>query len=178
MKKIIIFVLGMLVTFSAFAQKVGPSNFVSAITTTYSDSKAAVDTLYHDGKALVSTIYDDAKNLTSTIYPDVKAAVAQIASAIGVAAEYVWLALVKSFIVKGAVEILHLIFALIFIIFGCVLFSKNFKSAQITWKIIPGIVVAIIGLIIACNVDYYVMLTGLINPEYGAIDYILKFVKA
>jgi hypothetical protein len=39
-------------------------------------------------------------------------------------------------------------------------------------------IVVIIGLIIACNVDYYTMLTGLINPEYGAIDYILKFVKA
>ena len=178
MKKIIIFVLGMLVTFSAFAQKNSSSDFVEAIATTYSDSKAAVDTLYHDGKALVSTIYDDAKSLTSTIYPDVKAAIGQIASAIGVAAEYVWIALVKSFVVKGAVEILHLVFALAFIIFGCILFSKNFKSAQITWKIIPGIIVVIIGLIIACNVDYYTMLMGLINPEFGAINYILEFVKA
>lgn len=170
--------LGMLVTFSAFAQKNNSSDFVTTIATTYSDSKAAVDTLYHDGKALVSTIYNDTKSLTSTIYPDVKAAIAQIASAIGVAAEYVWAALVKSFVVKGAVEILHFVFALAFIIFGCILFFKNFKSTQITWKIIPGIVVVLIGLIIACNVDYYTMLMGLINPEYGAIDYILKFVKA
>lgn len=178
MKKIIIFVLGMLVTFSAFAQKDSSSDFVSAIATTYSDSKAVVDTLYHDGKELVSTIYNDTKNLTSTIYPDVKAAITQIASAIGVAAEYVWVALVKSFVVKGAVEILHLIFALAFIILGCILFSKNFKSEQITWKIIPGIVVVIVGLIVACNVDYYTMLMGLINPEFGAINYILEFVKA
>jgi hypothetical protein len=178
MKKIIIFVFGMLMAFSVFAQKNSSSDFVSAIATTYTDSKTAIDTLYHDGKALVSTIYNDTKSLTSTIYPDVKAAVAQIASAIGVAAEYVWGALVKSFVVKGAVEILHLLFALVFIVFGCILFSKNFKSEQITWKIIPGMIVVIIGLIIACNVDYYTMLTGLINPEYGAIDYILKFVKA
>lgn len=178
MKRIIIFMLGMLVAFSAFGQKNSSSDFVTAIATTYTDSKTAIDTLYHDGKELVSTIYNDTKSLTASIYPDVKAAVGQIASAIGVAAEYVWVALVKSFIVKGAVEILHFIFALAFIIFGCVLFSKNFKSTQITWKIIPGIVVVIIGLIVACNVDYYTMLTGLINPEYGAIDYILKFVKA
>ena len=170
--------LGMLVTFSVFAQKTEPSNFVSAITTTYSDGKAVIDTLYQDGKAVVSTIYNDTKSLTSTIYPDVKAAVAQIASALGVAAEYVWTALVKSFVVKGAVEVLHLVFALIFIILGCVLFSKNFKSEQITWKIIPGIVVVIIGLIVASNVDYYTMLMGLINPEFGAINYILEFVKA
>jgi hypothetical protein len=70
------------------------------------------------------------------------------------------------------------LFALTFIILGCILFSKNFKSAQITWKIIPGIVVVIIGFIIACNVDYYTMLMGLINPEFGAINYILEFVKA
>lgn len=178
MKKIIIFMLGMLVTFSAFAQKNSSSDFVTAIATTYNDSKAAVDTLYQDGKALVTTIYDDAKSLTSTIYPDVKAAIAEIASAIGVAAEYVWVALVKSFVVKGAVEVLHFVFALILIILGCILFSKNFKSEQITWKIIPGIIVVIMGLGFACKVDYYVMLTGLINPEYGAIDYILKFVKA
>ena len=178
MKKIVIFMLGMLVTFSAFAQKNSSSDFVTAIATTYSDSKAAVDTLYQDGKALVSTIYNDTKSLTSTIYPDVKDAIGQIASAIGVAAEYVWIALVKSFVVKGAVEILHLVFALAFIIFGCILFSKNFKSTQITWKIIPGIIVVIVGLIIACNVDYYTMLMGLINPEFGAINYILEFVKA
>ena len=170
--------LGMLVTFSVFAQKNNSSDFVEAIATTYSDSKAAVDTLYQDGKALVSTIYNDTKSLTLTIYPDVKAAIGQIASAIGVAAEYVWVALVKSFVVKGAVEILHLVFALTFIIFGCILFSKNFKSTQITWKIIPGIIVVIVGLIIACNVDYYTMLMGLINPEFGAINYILEFVKA
>lgn len=170
--------LGMLMTFSTFAQKNSSSDFVSAIATTYSDSKAAVDTLYQDGKTLVSTIYNDTKSLTSAIYPDVKAAIGQIASAIGVAAEYVWVALVKSFVVKGSVEILHLVFALTFIILGCILFSKNFKSAQITWKIIPGIIVVIVGLIIACNVDYYTMLMGLINPEFGAINYILEFVKA
>lgn len=170
--------LGMLMTFSAFAQKNSSSDFIEAIATTYSDSKAAVDTLYQDGKALVSTIYNDTKSFTSTIYPDVKAAIGQIASAIGIASEYVWVALVKSFVVKGAVEILHLIFALIFIILGCILFSKNFKSTQITWKIIPGIIVVIIGLIIACNVDYYTMLMGLINPEFGAINYILEFIKA
>lgn len=168
--------LGMLVTFSVFAQKNSSSDFVSAIATTYSDSKAAVDTLYQDGKALVSTIYNDTKSLTSTIYPDVKAAIVQIASAIGVAAEYVWIALVKSFVVKGTVEILHLVFALAFIILGCILFSKNFKSEQITWKIIPGIIVVIIGLAIACSVDYYTMLMGLINPEFGAINYILEFL--
>lgn len=178
MKKIIIFVLGMLVTFSAFAQKDNSSDFVTAIATTYSDSKAVVDTLYHDGKELVSTIYNDTKSFTSTIYPDVKAAIAQIASAIGVAAEYVWIALVKSFVVKGAIEILHLVFALAFIILGCILFSKNFKSEQITWKIIPGIIIVFIGLLVAINVDYYTMLMGLINPEFGAINYILEFVKA
>lgn len=177
MKKIIIFMLGMLVTFSAFAQKNSSSDFVSAIATTYSDSKAAVDTLYQDGKALVSTIYNDTKSLTSTIYPDVKAAIGQIASAIGVAAEYVWIALVKSFIVKGAVEILLLVFALALIIFGCISFSKNFKSTQITWKILPGLIITIAGFIVACNVDYYTMLMGLINPEFGAINYILEFVK-
>lgn len=170
--------LGMLVTFSAFAQRNSSSDFITAIATTYSDSKAAVDTLYHDGKELVSTIYDDAKSLTSTIYPDVKAAIGQIASALGVAADYVWTALVKSFIVKGAVEILHLVFAIVFVILGCILFSKNFKSEQITWKIIPRIIVVIIGFGIAHNVDYYTMLMGLINPEFGAIDYILELVKA
>lgn len=170
--------LGMLVTFSVFAQKNSSSDFITGIATTYSDSKAAIDTLYHDGKALVSTVYEDTKSFTSTIYPDVKAAIGQIASAIGVAAEYVWIALVKSFIVKGCVEILPLIFAIILIIFGCITFSRNFKSTQITWKIIPGIIIVIVGFIIACNVDYYNMLMGLINPEFGAINYILEFVKA
>jgi hypothetical protein len=34
-----------------------------------------------------------------------------------------------------------------------------------------------IGLVMMVNVNYDNMLMGLINPEYGAIDYILEYSK-
>ena len=191
MKRFITFIMA-LVMFSAvgFSQtpKKSTSDVINGIVTTYTDSKDAVSTLYNDGKAVIDTVYQDAKGAISTvysdvkdgtsgIYPDVKAAVVQIADALGVAATYVWGVLVKQYVVHGVAELLMFILGIVLVI--CAIFSirKQMRAEVITWKIIPGIFLAFIALVAFCNVDYVVMLQGLINPDFGAINYILDFVK-
>lgn len=191
MKRFITFIMA-LIMFSAvgFSQtpKKSTSDVINGIVTTYTDSKDAVSTLYNDGKAVIDTVYQDAKGLVSTvygdvkdgtagIYPDVKAAVVQIADALGVAATYVWTVLVKQYVVHGVAELLMFVLGVVLVI--CAIFSirKQMRAEVITWKIIPGVLVAFIALVAFCNVDYVVMLQGLINPDFGAINYILDFVK-
>ena len=45
------------------------------------------------------------------------------------------------------------------------------------WPVLYPIIVAIAGIITLCNIDYNTMFMGLINPEYGAVNYILEYAK-
>lgn len=144
----------------------------------YSDARAVIDTVYHDGKAAVKTVYGDMKAGTSSLYPDVKQAVISIANGIGVAAEHVYTVLVKKYIVLGIKELGIFIGTIVLLLLGYFGWNKKTKGdVHITYKIIPQALFIIIGIIMLFNVNYDDMLMGLINPEYGAINYILDFSK-
>lgn len=149
-----------------------------ALVKTVTETTTGVEAVYNDAKDLVTTVYGDLKGATSELYPDVKDAVSAIANGIGVATEYVWTVLVKQFVVKGIAHLLTLLLGLGLIITGLVLLFKFMKTNDIiTWKIIPGLIFMIVGISVVVNVNYLEMLQGLINPAYGAIDYILNYVK-
>lgn len=144
----------------------------------YSDARAAIDTVYHDGKAAVKTVYGDMKAGTSSLYPDVKKAVVSIANSLGVAAEHVYTVLVKKYVVLGVKELGVFIGAIVLLLFGYFGWNKKTKGdTPITYKIIPQALFMILGVCMLFNVNYDDMLMGLINPEYGAINYILDFSK-
>lgn len=137
-----------------------------------------VDTVYHDAKSVVSTVYSDAKGFASTIYPDVKEAVKEIGAAIGVAAEHVYGVLVKKYIVLGVKELLFCLFGLILLIVGYFNWKKSTGPDKLfTYRCLVPIAFIITGIVVMTKVDYDTMLMGLINPEYGAINYILEFTK-
>ena len=118
------------------------------------------------------------KNVLDTIYPDVKGAISEIAKGLGIAVEYTWTIIVKQYVVKGVTELLIFVLGLSIGIIGVVLLTKYIKNNEkITWKIIPSITLLIISIIAICNVNFHMMLQGLINPEFGAMSYILDFVK-
>lgn len=149
-----------------------------ALVKTVTETTTGVEMVYNDAKDLVTTVYGDLKGATGELYPDVKDAVSAIANGIGVATEYVWTVLVKQFVVKGVAHLLTFLLGLGLIITGLVLLFKFMKTNDIiTWKIIPGLIFMIVGISVAVNVNYLEMLQGLINPAYGAIDYILNYVK-
>ena len=182
MKKIIFCIILCSISTVSFGTETNESStFVNTVSTLYGDGKAVVDTLYQDSKSVVSTVYDDIKDGVKSVYPDVKAAVVEIAKALGVGAEYVFKVLVLKFVVDGAKELLFFIFALIILIIGFKGLKPYFKttnSITITYKIIPFIVITVIGIIMFFFVDFNQMLMGLINPGYGAINYILDFTKS
>lgn len=160
-------------------QKKFSEKLSEATATLHEDSKEAISTVYNDGKNVVSTLYNDGKDLASVIYPDVKSAISSIAKAIGVAAEHVYKVLVKSYVVKGAKELVIFVLGLIFIFFCGILRFNKFYAIQkeINWKVVFPTVWIIAGAILLFCVDYNTMLMGLINPEFGAIDYILQYTK-
>ena len=162
----------------------------SGLTTMHSDVASIVDTLHNDTKQIVSTVHDDIKGSLSTLYPDVKSAVTYIAKGLGVAAEHVYMVLVKKYVVLGAKELFILILGLVLVIIGSHKWSKNIRivkarydeednvstSSVLPWVVMPTLMF-LIGLILCFNVDYENMLMGLINPEYGAINYIIDTAK-
>ena len=150
----------------------------NATGTVYSDGKAAVDSLYHDGKTVVGTVYNDAKTFGSSIYPDVKEAVVSIGKAIGVAAEHVYGVLVKKYIVIGVKQLMPLIFGIILVLIGYFNWRKVSGPGQVlNYRMIVPLIFIITGILTCVNVNYDDMLMGLINPEYGAINYILDYTK-
>ena len=166
MKKII-FIVFAIFTFSiAFA---ADDNSIGA------KASSEVATVYDDGKEVVGTVYND---LIKSVYPEVKEAVKAIAGAIGVAAEHVYGVLVKKFVVDGIMHAMWFVAGLILVIFGFRSSNKYMKHNDvITWKVVfPMLYVGIGAIILAC-VNYTDMLMGIINPEYGAINYIIEYTQ-
>lgn len=139
----------------------------------------AVSTVYNDGKQVVTTVYSDGKDLLKTVYPEVKDAVVAIASAIGVAAEHVYTVLVKKYVVEGVAQLLIFVGSIILLIFGVRGVNKFINTESvITWKVLFPVAFSIVGLIMLFNVNYNNMLMGIINPEYGAINYIIEYTQS
>ena len=148
-----------------------------AVQSLYSDGKNLVDTVYQDTKAGVKTVYSDLKSGTETIFPSVKEAIGSIAKSIGVAAEHVYGVLVKKYIVIAAKELLFFTISILLLIFGWLGYNKRSKE-KITYNIVPSVMCFCIGIIMFMCVNFDDMLMGLINPEYGALNYILDYSKS
>ena len=137
-----------------------------------------VDSVYHDGKAVVGAVYQDAKAGFNNLYPDIKSAIISIGHAIGVAAEHVYTVLVKKYFVLGVKQACIFLFGLVIFIWGVFAWRKVTPIGQpITYRVIVPCILILFGGLTIYNVNYDEMLMGLINPEYGAINYILEYTK-
>ena len=186
MKKVIcifmmLFVASMSVNANDVVKSIASSSKQS-VETLYTDGKNVIDTLYKDGKEVVSTLYGDGKEGFSNLYPDIKSAISSIAKGVGVAVEHVYGVLVKKYFVVGIKEAMFMVFAIILLIFSSVwlkqiLQETKLKGEPITYRIVFPLVLFIIGMIKLLTINYDDMLMGIINPEYGAINYILEYAK-
>ena len=137
-----------------------------------------VDSVYHDGKAVVGAVYQDAKAGFNNLYPDIKSAIISIGHAIGVAAEHVYTVLVKKYFVLGVKQACIFLFGLVMFIWGVFAWRKATPVGQpITFRVIVPCILILFGALTMYNVNYDEMLMGIINPEYGAINYILEYTK-
>jgi len=154
------------------------SKFVEVVATTHEDAKTALGIVHDDIKGITTTLYGDGKEAIASLYPEVKGAVIEIAKAIGCAAEHVYGVLVKKYVVDGIVQLLPFLLGLALIIVGWIKISTYFKkNEKIDWHIIYPVLLISFGFIALCSVDYNTMVMGLVNPEYGALNYILEYSK-
>ncbi len=124
----------------------------------------------------------DTSSTFRLIYTDAKDAIKGLASALKIGAEHVYEVLVKQQIVYAIVWLITFVVSLIFIIN----FFKALKSSE-KWgdgsdiyllgvvRVFQGIIFIIILIISIFHFDTIV--TGFVNPEYGALTDIMNFVS-
>lgn len=166
MKKLILLLIGIILSVNIFCQ---------------------TDTVYithkKDTTKIPAGILPDSTKLTALkVYNDTKAGITGIAKALKAPVEHIYYILVKQQIVTAVV------WGFLFIIAICFLFNffKALKSTEEwtndydasvlgVYRMIQGILSCILLIICLFNIDNIV--TGIINPEYGAIKDIMDFIK-
>lgn len=134
--------------------------------------------VYEDGVTAISTVYNDGKTAVSELAPEIKTAIISIAQSLGVAVEHVYTVLVKKFVVDGVTQLIPFLIGLILLVLGWIKLDRYIKQTPaINWHILYPILLSIVGIVCLVTVNYQTMLLGLINPEYGVINYILEYSK-
>lgn len=137
-----------------------------------------VATVYNDVTDATSTIYGDARDVVKTVYPEVRDAVVAIGRGIGVAAEHVYEVLVKKYVVEGVAGLVWILLGAAILIFGFCKINKAISNKEpLTWRIGMNVLYMLIGVAILANTNFNATLMGLINPEWGAINYILDYTR-
>ena len=159
--------------------------------TTFSQSKPAQNNTPTTGvvETVKSAIPDSASVTMSTMYNDVKGAIIGLSKALKVGAEHVYEVLVRQQIVKSVIWLL-LLFISFYLLFN---FAKRAKDPEEQWIKNPGTsnsgpapigiirIFQVIGgtIMFAISIAHIdVILTGFINPEYGAISEIMEMVSS
>lgn len=140
--------------------------------------KVTFSQVYEDGVTAISTVYNDGKTAVSELAPEIKTAIIAIAQSLGVAVEHVYTVLVKKFVVDGVVQLIPFLIGLTLLILGWIKLEKFLRGNKaITWHIFYPVILLAVGIVSLTSVNYQTMLLGLINPEYGVINYILEYSK-
>lgn len=123
----------------------------------------------------------DTSSTFKNIYKDVKSGITGLAEGLKVGAEHVYIILVKQQVVKA---VSWLIYFILLILLGFILYELGVKlfsycdednPALFLYSVFIGggyLALVIVGIL---NLD--VIVSGIINPEYGAIMDIINFVK-
>lgn len=139
---------------------------------------AAVDSATASAKKAAA--YVDTSSNFKHLYGDVRAGVMGLASGLKVGAEHVYGVLVKQQIVYSITWLIIIIMLIIF----TKIFQKVYLHAKREWDdevafffftALSGLGLVAGYIIVACNLTS--IITGFVNPEYGAIQDIINFIK-
>lgn len=123
----------------------------------------------------------DTSKVTHKFYNDIKSAMIGLAKGLSTTADNVWDILVKQQFVKALAYMVPLLFLIIEIFF----LLANIRKAQYdsddwnrwaTFSLINLVCIIISSIVVISNVD--IILTGFINPEYGAINDIFHYIQS
>lgn len=146
---------------------------------TFADTTNVVTDVVNNVTDVVNTV--DTASLYKQVYGDFKTALVGIADALKVGVEHVYIVLVKQQLVKSIVGVLSIITFIVLIGFSIKPFTKwgdnhNKSSDGASWAVlIMGYIV--IGIIFLICIDLTEIVTGFVNPEYGAMKEIMEWVS-
>lgn len=151
-----------------------------AFTLSLTASTTKADNPPQSAQESITTLPDSAELTFKTVYSDVKAGLSALGESLKVGADHVYTVLVKQQLVNSVFLLIEFLFGIILIFMSIKIFNK-LTSEQ--WEcptpynltcIISGITGLIIFIIPLIKLD--VIITGFINPEYGAINEISKMI--
>lgn len=172
MKKIILLVLVTMMTSLSFAKS-------QAVEQVYADSKNGVGQVYTDSKDGIKTLYTDLKSLS----PDIKLGINKIAEALKSISTNTWDILVRQqrvwsicflFVTLSALFLWWKFFKQYEIMKTDVTSYGEIKTANIFLTIIILVLAVVDSAVSAANFES--MMTGFLNPEFGALRTVIEFV--
>lgn len=181
--KSIVLLVSVFALSTSFAQDKLPNKegLIENVTaTTYTDAKEATAIVYNDGKSLAKQIYEDGKSLA----PDIKEAFKSLASGFNTTVDKLWNILVRQqYVWSICYAILLLITVFAWYKFGK-MFNKTVTDKNEVGEIKALNIIYTVALFSLAtfgtvhsgeNIDK--MLTGFINPEFGAVRTIVEFIR-
>lgn len=177
MKKLLI-ITTLFLSLTSYAQEKTP------LEKTIDGVKETVDTLRKDIKEAAVAI--DTSSVSKMVYRDAKEAIIGLASALKVGAEHVYEVLVKQQVVKAIVELiayffLPLILSILltyFIVHKWKFFTKEILNESEGLSGFFGIIVLLVlYALVVFLPNWTTIITGFVNPEYGAMNDIMNWVN-
>lgn len=143
-------------------------------------SKNGISEVYKDSKSAVSTVYSDLKSLT----PSLKQYVEEIAKLLKTTANNVWEILVKQQKVWSwcflALELLSLLSVYRFLKQYHLTKTEKTDTGETlatNWVLLAGLGIASSILTYNSILHFEQMMTGFINPEFGALRNLIEYVE-
>ena len=133
--------------------------------------KETLDSATAATQGVLNTV--DTSAVSKQLYTDVKAGIVGLADGLKVSAENVWNILVKQQLVESITWLIVNLLFLIAIIIVWICWNKS--KDQEEWWGIPVILTILQLTVLAFSINGIV--TGFVNPEYGAIEDIISFIK-
>lgn len=157
--------------------------FICSLMPVYAvDSTNVVSQTVNAVTSVVTTV--DTADLSTRIYSDLKSGIAAAAEALEVGAEHVYGVLIKQQYVYS------IVYTLLIILFSTItiIFMKQYKKQwyKDEWQkydsprcavVIVGNILSAVTTIVIISTTITKVITGFINPEYGAMMDIINFVK-
>ena len=170
-------------TNQAIEQTLSKSN--NFLDNTVNKTSNGIGTIYGDGKAVVGTLYGDSKEAVKYLTPKIEKAVSEIASGLKVGTKYVWNILVKQQRVWSWCYLIGFIVSIISWFHFYYRFKKGNDELDNAgeWKT-SNIAMCWLSLGLSLTLSYFSfqylvpMMTGFINPEFGAMQNVIEVAKS
>lgn len=194
MKNLILSIVFIFASITSFAQK--KSEVGQMATDAGSSVKEGISAVHKDLKEAVPVVYNDVKSASGTLYSDAKKVIGELAAALKVGAEHVYIVLVKQQVVHSITNLIGYIACGLGIFFLFRAMDRGLKRirkmnetisykydkkdiSSDTWAFIGcfgGIILSIVTTVFFFGTIQETV-TGFVNPEYGAITHIIDLIN-